>query len=773
MRTARPAPVALFSAAMLVAIAAASVWLSGPPPIPGSGTDPSEFSTSRAMGHVEAIAERPHPLGSVDHARVRDYLTRALQGMQLAVEHQQTTVTRLRTRGGTSGPIRAARVHNLLARVRGTASTGAVLLVSHYDSVPAAPGAADAASCVAVILETVRVLREGAPLRNDVIALITDGEEDGLLGAAAFVDEHPWARDVRVILNFEARGTGGPAQMFETSSGNGRIVREWAHYTPYAAGSSLGYEIYKRLPNDTDFTMLKQLDAEGLNIAFIDNVEAYHTPLDQPASLDRGSVQAHGSTALALARRFGEIDLGAIDARDAVFFSLPLGYAVAYSTLWVLPLTGLVAVGWVVALVYLRRRKAATIGGTVLAAVTTAILAAGGVFVGLRYLRLPAWLHDRWLADGAVATNAAYAFGLVCFLAGGWLAIHSLLCRRFAVHSLALGASFVWLLAAGAVAWWLPGTSYIVFWPLVFALVSMMILPSDTAEHTPSAVMTLLLWALAVPTLAIVVPTAAFLFSAVGVATEGGAALAVCTMLALGMLVPQLALAIEGRRWWPAVVALLAGIGALAAGAWTAPYGPSHPKPVNVLYVLDGDTRSAQWASGTTRLHPWLEQFLTASPSRGPLAAFASSRLAGDYWHADAPAMALVPPEAIVVGETTADQDRLVTLRVASPRGGRTIGLRIPDAAVIDTWIDGRRVGGERGGPGWEQGRWSLDFVNPPDAGFQLQLRITGQVPVTLTIVDRSHGLPELPGWSVEPRPPSLMTIQNGDMTVVSRTVRF
>ena len=71
------------------------------------------------------------------------------------------------------------------------------------------------------MLETLRALKSSPPLKNDTVFLFTDGEEVGLLGATAFVKEHPWAKDIGVALNFEARGSSGPSFMFETSDGNG------------------------------------------------------------------------------------------------------------------------------------------------------------------------------------------------------------------------------------------------------------------------------------------------------------------------------------------------------------------------------------------------------------------------------------------------------------------------------------------------------------------------------------------------------------------------
>ena len=80
-------------------------------------------------------------------------------------------------------------------------------------------------------------------MKNDLILLFTDAEEAGLLGATAFMAQHPYAKEVGVALNFEARGSGGPVLMFETSNGNARLIQEFAQSAPYPAANSLLYEI--------------------------------------------------------------------------------------------------------------------------------------------------------------------------------------------------------------------------------------------------------------------------------------------------------------------------------------------------------------------------------------------------------------------------------------------------------------------------------------------------------------------------------------------------
>ena len=37
------------------------------------------------------------------------------------------------------------------------------------------------------------------------------------MGAEAFVDEHPWAKDVGLALDLEARGRSGPVYTFQTA----------------------------------------------------------------------------------------------------------------------------------------------------------------------------------------------------------------------------------------------------------------------------------------------------------------------------------------------------------------------------------------------------------------------------------------------------------------------------------------------------------------------------------------------------------------------------
>ena len=213
------------------------------------------------MSHLVRIASEAHPPGSPAHSSVREYLL----GQLRALGHEPTVQTATSATGGGIA-VTAATVRNILARIPGTEPGGpAVLVTAHYDGRGIALGAGDDASGVVAILESVRALGAGPGLRNDLIVLITDAEELGLLGARAFVNEHPWMNDVALVVAIEMRGGGGPSFMFETGADNGWVIAALGESSPGPVANSVAYEIYRRMPNDTDFTPFKEAGRQGLN----------------------------------------------------------------------------------------------------------------------------------------------------------------------------------------------------------------------------------------------------------------------------------------------------------------------------------------------------------------------------------------------------------------------------------------------------------------------------------------------------------------------------
>src|SRR5262249_21979909 len=150
--------------------------------------------------------------------------------------------------------------------------------------------------------------------------------------------------EIGLVLNFEARGVSGPVFMFETSAGNGALIREVAKAVPRPAANSLMYEVYRKMPNDTDLTIFKQARVPGLNFAFIGEPRHYHAPTDDPAHLNRSTLQHEGSYALSLARQFGNLDLAELKGGDAIYFDLLERALVWYPGAWAIPLAVLATI---------------------------------------------------------------------------------------------------------------------------------------------------------------------------------------------------------------------------------------------------------------------------------------------------------------------------------------------------------------------------------------------------------------------------------------------
>lgn len=511
-----------FSLALLlvmVCVAALTIVRLRPSEALSLNASPVEFSASRARQHLEVIAQRPHPLGSIEHATVRDYLLGQLQGLGLIAEIQKTTSS-----------------ENILTRLKGTQiSTKAVMVVGHYDTVMTSPGASDDGAAVASMLETLRALKASSSLKNDVIFLFSDGEETGSTGAKGFIYNHPWAKDVAVVLNFEARGTSGPVIMFETSSENGWLIDQYANAAVHPVANSLSFEIYEQLPNDTDLTFFKEAGYAGLNFAFISNSQFYHTSLDNLSNLDLGSLQDQGATALALTRRLGNANLEDVKKADDVYFDFFGAFLIRYPQTWAIPMSmvGLVLFG-VMAFLGVAKRRLTTRG--VLYGFAGLLLIVLSTLVGMSALW---WLVDVSRRAGLHTSSNVnlliYAVSTIVLASASYLVLR----KHYRLPDLLLGAFSWWLLLALAGSLFFPGGSYLFTWPLLFSLAtSWPIIVGDGALSKRRLAM-LALGAL--PGIVLVVPIGYLTCTALG--SEAFSCVAVVVLLELlllGQLLPHL-----------------------------------------------------------------------------------------------------------------------------------------------------------------------------------------------------------------------------------------
>jgi hypothetical protein len=430
--------------AILVSTSALSLWRLRPP-----ADDIDRFSTANAIEHDRFIASERHPVGAPHHQVVCDYLVNQFQKLGYNVQIQDARYGAL--------PLR-----NILARKPGTVPGGkAVMLAAHYDSVRSGPGAADDGAAVAALLEVARIISDRS-YPNDIIFLISDGEEMGLLGARAFVGGHPWAKDVGAVLNFEARGTSGPSIMFETSDHNAWLIDLYARHAPHPVCSSISYDLYKLMPNDTDFTIFRDDGhLQGLNFAFIGSYANYHTPNDDIDHLDRGSLRHHGLQALSLVEPLAKMDLAhpPVTGGSVYFDILSLG-VVRYPA-WLAPIFAVaVSVFAVVVLKIAVRRRAVKIKGL--------LWALAMLVVQLLVIPALAWVLQRSMRSLDLHRHADWAILIfVCFAAA--LAVLGFFWQRIAALELAAAGVILWTILSLASGFALRGGSYLATWPLLLA----------------------------------------------------------------------------------------------------------------------------------------------------------------------------------------------------------------------------------------------------------------------------------------------------------------
>ncbi|PRZ05724.1 peptidase M28-like protein [Isoptericola sp. CG 20/1183] len=762
----------------LAALAAVSVWSVLPPSPRGADAPADEFSAERAFADVERVGTEVHPHGTAANDAVREYLVDRLTGLGLEPE----VVDGVGMSGRLGDQSRVAATQNVVATVPGADPTAPVFLVAHYDSAEVSYGGNDDGAGVATILETVRALGEGPALRNDVVVVLTDAEEACLCGAEAFVDADPRAADGGVVVNFEARGSAGPAVMFETSDGNAALVDAYAS-VPYPVGSSLAVEVYRILPNDTDFSPFLDDPAgrfTGLNAAYIDGSATYHSPLDVPERMSLASLQHHGSNALALVRTLGDADataLAAPSATDATYFPLPGGILARYPgwLVWPLALAALGAVAALAVLVVRRRGGGHDDGGTRTAGPARLVLGflagvlplAGAVLGAMGLWALMVTVrpgYDEMLDPWQPWGFRVALLGIVAVVVTGWFVG---LRRWLGAPALVVGA-LGWLAVLGvALAALAPGGSYLAALPaLAGAAAGIVALRLESGRWRALAVA--LGAAVGVVLLA---PITVLFFPALGL--ETGAAPAVVAVLLGLALVPALALSVPERGrsggWLVGACALVAA-GALGVGFAVDSFDAEHPEPSRLAYALDADTGEAVWVSTESTPSDWTARYVDAREDRS--AQFPP--MGSGAWFGAAEAADLPAPTVAVVDDVTSGDERTVTLRVRPGEGeigtaGALRYIELNSAAQLDAVLAASVAGREV--PVDDDGILDTRFYAPDGDGFEVTLTVRGGEGLDLRVVAAGGGLEGLPGFTERPDGVGVGGSHSSELVLVATTV--
>jgi len=715
---------------LLAAMALKGAFLTLPsPPAQADGTG---FDAGRAQQRLAHILgdQRPHPVDSVASDAARARLIAEMQAVGLTARISDEFACN----GRRGQAVACARVRNLVATI-GPAEGQHLLLVSHYDSTPAGPGAADDGIGVAAMLEVASLLR-GQRLTRPITFLFNEGEEAGLIGARAFLERDPIAARVDVAVNLEARGVSGPAIMFETSRPNGGAIALYRAAVARPVGNSLSTDLYRLIPNSTDVTVFAERPWTILNFAVIGNESRYHSAGDDLASLDPRSLQHMGEQTLEIARRVGLEGPPAAtgerlytDIIGRVLIDMPLTF-------------GLILLGFLILFFLVEGWRRRALGlpllGMAAALIGSTILAFAGHFI-IQFLRA----GDFWQAYPLVTTTAVYASALAACLG-------ALLLVARTPERTRLRAAFwlLFLLVGAAICLVAPGAAIYFLLPPLVAAIGM-------------AVRRFLPWAEKAGAIA----AAILLYLTFGPALElfeellnGGPLWAFAPLGATILLPALIELRPIANRAVPAF--------ALAALCWAAAgLVPAHSADRQQLFTIeyawDETTHSGRFAINNDGAAVPYE----AAWERTEMP-YATRR----RWAAPAPAVPIPAPTVTVGYQHPVDGGRILRLRIAA-NGAENVALIAPAGARLlragsGTFV--RDFGANEGGD-----RYAIRCAGRACDGALIDVVIGSPGPVEFTIVGTRSGLPAVAAPLVRARPATARPQYGPDSTISIGRVRL
>ncbi|MCF6347471.1 MAG: M28 family peptidase [Flavobacteriaceae bacterium] len=754
-----------------------------PQKVSDASTPLTQFSTERALLHLKEITKKPHYVGSLDHKNVKDYIVKQLQqlGLKTEIQHQVAINKTYR---------QSAVTQNILAKIKGTDSSKALLLLSHYDSAPSSSlGASDAGSGVVTILEGLRAfLANNKQPKNDIIILISDAEEIGLLGANAFVNYHPWAKNVGLVLNFEARGSGGPSYMLlETNGGNKNLIQQFRKANPdYPVATSLMYSIYKMLPNDTDLTIFREDgDIDGFNFALIDDHFDYHTAQDNYERLDRNTLEHQGTYLMPLLNYFADADLTSLKSdTDYVYFNMPIIGMVYYPFSWILPLLVIVILLFLGLVFYGISQHKIHIKQIFSGFIPFLLsLLISGLFAvyGWKLLKI---FHPQYndIQHGFTYNGHLYIAAFSALTLAISFLIYSKYFKKAKTTDLAIAPIFIWILINIAIAIYLKGAGYFIIAAL-YGITSLTILLFSKKHPQNNQ---LLLTLFSIPVLILFVPMIQMFPIGLGLKI-----LIVSTtfiVLIFGLLIPIFSAYGNNKRLGQLFLVLAMII--FISASFKSGYNEDRKQPNSILYILDTDKNEAHWASYDKNIDEFTQQFLGENPTKGRFDSVTSSSKYGSSirLHKKTDVKNIAQPVIDVISDTIINNDRIVHFSITSQRKANRIELFTKNDLSFKTFsVNGVNLAKKKGydfvfETGLKKSKRVLShYIIGDDESLKIKFSISKEEKLSLSLYEISFDLLEStlfnvePLYYIKPRTNTMMPTPfvNNDAIIVKKQINF
>jgi hypothetical protein len=569
----------------------------------------TDFSIENALSHLKKISKEAHYTGSKEHKKVQSYIVTELQKMGFETEIQMQTAINKKWFAATTA-------ENIIAKLKGSGSGKALLLLTHYDSNPhSSLGASDAGSGVVTILEGLRAfLLKNETQKNDIIILISDAEELGLLGAQAFVDRHSWTKDIGLILNFEARGSGGPSYMLmETNGKNSKLLSEFLAAKPnFPAANSLMYSIYKKLPNDTDLTIFREdANISGFNFAFIGDHFDYHTAQDSYERLDRETLLHQADYLTTSLNYFSNSDLTDFNSdEDFVFVNFPFIKLITYPFSWVSPMVFLCGILFLVLLFFGVSFNKIDVKGALKSFIPflISLILCGGISFGLwKFLLI---MHPQYndILHGFTYNGYQYIIAFVFLNLWILLTIYKKTATVEKTTNLLIAPIFFWLVLNFVISAFLKGSGFFII-PVICALVVLMVAIFLNLEDKYKRI---LCTVLSIPTLYIFAPLIKMFPVGLGLKVLFISAIFIVFVFGLMVLSFHQKNSFWTQKWSGFLALLFFGIATYNSG-----FSIDNKKPNSIVYIQNSDNKTAYFGTYNATLDAYTKQVFNGNFAKG------------------------------------------------------------------------------------------------------------------------------------------------------------
>jgi hypothetical protein len=762
----------IFFTFLSILIISLTVYVSFNDLIPSSEKplDKYDFSIENALDHLRIISKKPHYTGSEYHSVVRDYILNELKNMGLETEIQNQVVTRFCCVGTNTS--------NIIGTIKGSSNGKSLVLLTHYDSRHHASfGASDAGSGVVTILEGVRsfLSKNTIPI-NDIHLVFTDAEEIGLLGAQAFVKNHSLVDNIGLVLNFEARGSGGPSYMLmETNGKNGVLISEFINAEPgFPAANSLMYSIYKMLPNDTDLTVFReQANINGFNFAFIGDHFDYHTSLDSFERLDRNTLIHQADYIMSMLNHFSKINLSNLDSEnDYVYLNFPILKMLYYPYSWIYPHL-IFSIIFFLFIIYL----GLAINKLSIQGILNGILALTISLFTCLSITIILWKTISYF-------NPDYADILHGFTYNGYYYITAFIflnifCLfsiyyRFFKNSSGLDLTIMpigfWLIINVLISIYLKGAAYFII-PVNLVLFSILLIYFSNFKGNKK----MLLWTFfSVPLIYIFAPQLKMF--PVGLGLDNLFITSFFLVLIFVLLLPVFSnFAFKNQI---KNLTLLIAIVFFALAFLNNDYDVNSKKPNSILYYSDLDSKQSYWLSRNENLDEFTSQFFKKNESIQEASFFSSSSKYGTPHKQSALAdfIKFSSSDIQILKDTIVENKRNLQLKISPERKINKIDLTTDDPFVLNSMsVQGVEFEIEKSEFKINPGQFLTYYLSYEDKDVTIELDFEENLSPSLNLIETSFDLFESEKFNFKPREDYMMPMPfvNTDAIVLSKKIKL